>query len=149
MNVYIRSSSKDRAKFLEISINFFKKYLNLDKSKYNLYVFSKQGLRKNDGNLGQVCKYENNLIMLLDNQLSYPKLLQTISHEMVHIKQYAKGQIKTKHTKFGNFSHFWLGKKVNRMYHKRPWEIEAYSRELELIEAFMKYFSKNKSKLLT
>lgn len=53
----------------------------------------------------------------------------TLAHEMVHIKQMAKGQLKTvgKHQ-------YWVGKKYTSKtkYLYTPWEVEAFSRQ-ELI----------------
>ena len=54
----------------------------------------------------------------------------TLAHEMVHVKQMAKGILKS--TKNG--THIWAGKKYskNTAYLSMPWEIEAFSRQ-ELI----------------
>jgi hypothetical protein len=54
----------------------------------------------------------------------------TLAHEMVHVKQMAKGILKS--TKNG--AHLWAGKRYhkNTEYLDRPWEIEAFSKQ-ELI----------------
>jgi len=54
----------------------------------------------------------------------------TLAHEMVHVKQMAKGILKS--TKQG--AHLWAGKKYSKKteYLNRPWEIEAFSKQ-ELI----------------
>lgn len=59
----------------------------------------------------------------------------TLAHEMVHVKQMAKGILKS--TKSG--AHIWAGKKYSKRtkYLDRPWEIEAFSKqELILRRAF-------------
>lgn len=54
----------------------------------------------------------------------------TLAHELVHVKQMAKGTLKS--TKNG--AHMWAGKKYSKKteYLSMPWEIEAFSRQ-ELI----------------
>jgi hypothetical protein len=54
----------------------------------------------------------------------------TLAHEMVHVKQLAKGQLK--HRKTG--SYIWSGKRFSKKteYLSMPWEIEAFSKQ-ELI----------------
>ena len=59
----------------------------------------------------------------------------TLAHEMVHVKQLAKGTLKYRKT--GSF--VWAGKRYKKTteYLSRPWEIEAFSRqELLLRRAF-------------
>ena len=59
------------------------------------------------------------------------RLLETVCHEMVHVKQYARGElyestIQNKHRWQGK----WLAKDPE--YWDRPWEIEAHGRECGL-----------------
>ena len=63
----------------------------------------------------------------VDRNLSLRKLLTTVAHEMVHVKQYARKELKADYN--------WLGKtyaptKVS--YWDQPWEIEAHGREIGL-----------------
>ena len=53
----------------------------------------------------------------------------TLAHEMVHVKQMAKGTLKPK-----NGINFWRGKRYakNTKYLNMPWEVEAFSKQ-ELI----------------
>jgi hypothetical protein len=50
----------------------------------------------------------------------------TLAHEMVHVKQFAKGQFVTKGDK-----QFWMGKRVTKRvkYLDQPWEVEAFSKQ--------------------
>ncbi len=67
-------------------------------------------------------------------------ILQTLAHEMVHLKQYAKNELKAslaiKQVSDGlSFGTTWMGevyefKKSQHGYWDAPWEIEAYGREL-------------------
>lgn len=59
----------------------------------------------------------------------------TLTHEMVHVKQLARGTLKYRST--GSF--IWAGKRYGKKteYLSRPWEIEAFSKqELILRRAF-------------
>jgi hypothetical protein len=51
----------------------------------------------------------------------------TLAHELVHVKQMAKGVLKG--TKAG--AHLWSGKRYSKTtpYLDRPWEVEAFSRQ--------------------
>jgi hypothetical protein len=64
----------------------------------------------------------------VDRTLSYRKMLETVAHEMVHVKQYARRELHpSKHT--------WSGKTYNpakTSYWDLPWEIEAHGRETGL-----------------
>mgnify|MGYP001210788531 FL=1 len=68
------------------------------------------------------------------------KLLLTIAHEMVHVKQYARGEL-YQGTRIAK--HRWQGKWIsnNLDYWDQPWEIEAAGREIGL---FVQWAEKNK-----
>ena len=54
-------------------------------------------------------------------------ILETLAHEMVHVKQTVRGQLSSR-----GVSLFWRGKKVlcsKINYYDRPWEIEAWSKQ--------------------
>ena len=64
----------------------------------------------------------------IDRKLTLRKMLETVAHEMVHVKQYARRELHpSKHT--------WCGKTYNPekvSYWDLPWEIEAHGREAGL-----------------
>lgn len=76
----------------------------------------------------------------IDSKLNKKETLLALAHEMVHLKQYAKGEMKdifrpAKMTK-------WLGEKYltdEIDYWEQPWEIEAYGREKGLYFKFLAY----------
>jgi hypothetical protein len=139
------SQSPERKKLIEFAANYFAKKLNLQNSNYFLHILTKQGLRKNDGQLGLTAKISHKeLCVALDNKLSTAKLLTTLAHEMVHVKQFARGQVKTEFTKRGHVRTFWMGRPVKAEYLDRPWEIEAYDRELELTDQFLSYVARKR-----
>lgn len=55
--------------------------------------------------------------------LSTAEMMKTLAHEMVHAKQYLRGEL-------DGYSGSWKGRKPrNYKYRNQPWEIEAYGRE--------------------
>jgi hypothetical protein len=74
----------------------------------------------------------------LEKRLNKKELLLALAHEMVHVKQYAKGEMKDMRRP----AHIvkWLGEKyeINEIdYWEQPWEIEAYGREKGLYFKFL------------
>ena len=77
----------------------------------------------------------------LHSKIPLRMLLETVAHEMVHVKQYARGELyeSERQTK-----HRWQGKWLNEEkidYWDRPWEIEAMGRESGL---FIQWAQKHK-----
>ena len=71
------------------------------------------------------------------------KVLTTLAHELVHVKQYATGEMRDR----DNAIVEWMGEKYNQdelEYWEHPWEIDAYGREVGLYIRFMRnYGEKN------
>ena len=104
---------------------------------YNLDIFVH--LCKPTGALGYCLELENNRTFELeiDRTLSLRQLLETVAHEMVHVKQYARRELHPS-------KEAWLGKTINPKkvsYWDLPWEIEAHGREVGL---FVRYCEENK-----
>lgn len=81
----------------------------------------------------------------INNRISKRKQLITLAHEMVHVKQYVKGELKYLSRKDEDR---WLGSIVRRdlHYYDRPWEIEAFGRELGLVQRYILHKNENKIK---
>lgn len=102
--------------------------LNLNKSAGKLFILQDESPdalgRAIDTGFGEY-------IIFLSPKMNLPTLLQTLAHEMVHIKQYAKGHLKIK-----NLGVKWCGKMYkysdNHAYSARPWELEAMRKEVVL-----------------
>lgn len=75
----------------------------------------------------------------LNAKMGKRRLLIALAHEMVHIKQFAKGEMKdyVSEKKYRQFVK-WRNEDFSSdmMYWERPWEIEAYGRELGLYEMY-------------
>lgn len=69
--------------------------------------------------------------LTIHRKLPLRKLLETIAHEMVHVKQYARGEL---YQGSRVNKHRWQGSWLNTDpdYWDQPWEIEAHGREVGL-----------------
>lgn len=109
---------------------FYVKELKLTNSKYSLYVQMVPNLTKECGYKGAVIKIDDStLSMAVDSRLNITELVITVAHEMVHVKQYAKGQLKTYIKRNGKTGFKWCGKAYDAAYYDQPWELEAFGRE--------------------
>ena len=80
-------------------------------------------------------KIDSLIGLAFDTALSREHLIASIAHEMVHVKQLARGTLS--HTiKRGKEIMFWRGKKIDLPYLERPWEIEAYGKQEILARRF-------------
>jgi len=93
--------------------------------------------------LGSACWVDDNtnpreFEININPKLSRKSYLQTLAHEMTHVKQYAKGELKTL---FNKREMRWKGHYIgeNDMhYFDQPWEVEAFGRELGLYLRYQK-----------
>ncbi len=132
------NTNPNKVMMLQKSAKFYAKYLNIQKFKYTLYICSAPKMRENDGNNGVCAKTgEKEISIAVDSQLDFPQMLITLAHEMVHAKQYVRGQYRSVLSRNGRMKKIWLGKQYSVAYMKRPWEIEAFSRESELAVALV------------
>jgi len=130
MEIEVITRSKGKRELIHTVASLFAQTLNLKSSKYKLTIGTVSGIAKADETNGAVCQIgPKDLMMFIDSRLPLHQLLITLAHEMVHVKQYAKGQLKLKTTRRGNTFFTWLGKKYKGEYYDLPWEIEAFSRE--------------------
>lgn len=74
----------------------------------------------------------------LRKKKSLKNLLLTLAHEIVHVKQFAKGELNCDNTK-------WKGEKIDTekvSYFDLPWEVEASSYEYILYSLYQEYRKK-------
>lgn len=106
--------------------HLFAHQLNLEFSKKTLIIAPKRNLLKEYGAYGVSGAIGEEIRVAVDCALPKNKLLYTIAHEMVHVKQLARGALRQDED--GQF--YWRGKlfSINNIpYVDRPWEREAYS----------------------
>ena len=83
-------------------------------------------------------------IMRVDSSQPIQAMLETVAHEMVHVKQFAKGELKDLSREVNLWK--WHGSivKCNVVnYYDLPWEIEAHGRERGL---FIRWFEQSRWK---
>tara|TARA_R100001591_G_scaffold83826_1_gene90261 strand:+ start:276 stop:689 length:414 start_codon:yes stop_codon:yes gene_type:complete len=70
----------------------------------------------------------------IDKKLKENDFISTVAHEMVHVWQYATGQLSQKGCK-----EFWRGRDYTKTsYSKQPWERQAMRMEKQLLKEFKK-----------
>jgi hypothetical protein len=85
-------------------------------------------------------RYPREFEVVLFQSKQRSKTLETLAHEMVHVKQFARGELRS----IGTFDYKWMGQKFNiwdPSYGEAnlPWEIEAYGLEKELKEEYLEH----------
>ena len=140
MDISFNIRNKSTKLFIGSVVKFFEQELKLKNSQYKLDVLTKRGMADVDGCRGSVTyvgpKY---LIMVLDSKLDIERLVLTIAHEMIHVKQYARGQIKHK---INSKTYYWMGKKIRKNYFEQPWELEAFGKERILANKIFQIINK-------
>ena len=129
MEFVVEARNKRTKKFIEVILPSMISQLRLKNSRKVLVVrVSNKDII--DDNEGQTCYIPvADGIMVVIKPQSFERMGVTLAHEMVHVKQMAKGMLKTV-----NGVNYWKGKCYNRRtkYLNRPWEVEAFSKQ-ELI----------------
>ena len=126
---------------------FYAKYLNIMEFNYKVYVCFAPNMLKKDRNNGVCAKTgDREITIAIDSKLDLTQMLFTLAHEMVHVKQYVRGHYKVTPSRNGKLKKFWLGKTYSVQYHKRPWELEAFGREGELVDALLLQIINKKSR---
>jgi hypothetical protein len=80
----------------------------------------------------------------VNSKVGYRSMLLTLAHEMVHVKQYATGELRD--SLRGPTLNRWMNKPYDSNvtdYWDQPWEIEAYGREYGLYLRFRERRKKN------
>ena len=139
------NTKKERISYIRKATKFFAKHLNIDNYTYKLYVCVAPHLIRDDGNNGFATRTgPRELTVVLDSSLNFVEILFTLAHEMVHAKQFVRGQYQCVRAKNGRYMKYWMGKKYNVEYVNQPWEQEAYRRQGDLVEAFVMSMAKKK-----
>jgi hypothetical protein len=132
------NTSTEKVLLLQKTVKFYAKYLNIISFKYKVYICMAPKLRQRDGNNGVCAKTgDKEISIAVDSALALPQMLMTLAHEMVHAKQYVRGQYRGELSRNGKAKRIWLGKQYTVAYLKRPWEREAFRREGELACALL------------
>ena len=134
MEIKVEGSRRNR-KFVEALLPSMITQLNLDNCRKGLLIRIYNECEDNQGITLDLTDLTGCYLVVIKPDRNLKEMGLTLAHELVHVKQMAKGTLKT--TKNGN--HLWAGKKYSKKmaYLNMPWEVEAFSRqELILRRAF-------------
>ena len=146
IEILSRSKNKGLVELLDKSAWFFAEKLKVTKCNYKVFICTKRGLKK-EGHMGLCAKTgDREITVAVDGALPLPNILYTLAHEMVHVKQYCRGQYRSEVARNGRFRRYWLGKQVIAKYEDRPWELEAFKREGILVSQLLEHVVAQKRK---
>lgn len=126
--------SKRNKKFIEAILPSVIRQLKLENSTRVLLIRVADECGDNQGATMDLGK-NLGIVVIVKPRKNLKDVGLTLAHEMVHVKQLAKGTLKTPN----KGSYIWAGKRYSKKteYLSMPWEIEAFSRqELILRRAF-------------
>ena len=126
MTIRITGGTKNQQKYAQSMVKFCIKTLMPRMKTLDITV----KLKNTNGAMGYCLELDDNRTFEIeaDKKLRLRKLLETIAHEMVHVKQYARRELHP-------VTDTWCGKTYNPKkisYWDLPWEIEAHGREVGL-----------------
>ena len=127
MKYHIKSRSKRTRAFIDAVLPSIIDQLGLTNSRKELFInmTRMEALEGNDGMASYLRRFDC-IVVLLRPTYNMEKLGITLAHEMVHVKQLAKGKLKNVKV----FSYRNGKKYINRTkYLDQPWEIEAFSKQ--------------------
>ena len=113
-------------------------------------VIFKDGLYEKEDIIGKVTCYAwvlpRKFKILLEPKGTRNSILDTLAHELVHLKQYASGELKDycyrETTKYRGKYFPFPENDDDKAYWKSPWEKEAHGKEIRLRKSFLKYIDK-------
>lgn len=144
MSLTIIGGTREQRKLLEQAVETFTRKLMPDAVDLDLNIELIRNLYKKEGVKGDMVvedddeEVPNEFEIRLDSAMHHQALIRALAHEMVHIKQYVYGEMRDA----GPKRVIWNGKKHvfdGYTYWDSPWEIEAYGREIALLEHFVRY----------
>lgn len=83
----------------------------------------------------QDCDYRpRSFLIELHNKMNREFYIQTLLHELVHVRQHVRGELKDRGSK-----RLWKGVDHSATdYDDQPWEVEAYDLEVKLCKEYLK-----------
>ena len=124
MDFLVESRSSKKKKFIEAILPSMVTQLGLSSSRKSLLV----RLEKDCQGMGYTVPVDivDSYVVIIQPKMSLKDIGLTLAHEMVHVRQLAKGILKMQ-----NGVNFWQGKKYSKRtkYLDQPWEKDAFSRQ--------------------
>jgi len=134
--LYVKGSTKNKRKLAELAVTFAKSILFPRHRNVVVEVELIPDLNGKEGIWGDCIDDDDRwYIVRVDSKLSAKDFVETILHEMVHVKQYVRKELVQHSIKH----QLWKGGQIpsETKYEERPWEIEAFSLEKDLSESFI------------
>lgn len=139
-----RTNKRLAASFIDAA-NFYAEKLGLSdiSDKIELTIFYRKFGDRGECACSVYPKAPRSFEIIIDSQTKHINPLQTLAHEMVHLKQYARSELECT-TKTSKWNGKIWEKKENEWddYYDSPWEIEAFGREEGL---FLRYMVEKKN----
>lgn len=124
MDYLVEARSKQKKQFIEAILPSMVKQLGLDASKKCLII----RLEKDCEGMGYTVPVDvlDSYVVVIKPTMSIKAIGVTLAHEMVHVRQMAKGILKIK-----NGVNYWCGKRYTKRtkYLDQPWEQDAFARQ--------------------
>lgn len=135
MNVILTGKDSIKRRMVECQVHWTIQQLKLSGSRCNLEIIPQKNLRRDTGGNALTGRVANTIGLVFDTGLSVSQLMVSIAHEMIHVKQLARGTL-IYEMRDGEEIAIWRGKKLDLPYFDRPWEIEAYGKQEILARRF-------------
>jgi len=104
------------------------------KKKYDITITLYKNLLAEEEAYGECwCENKNSFCLRIEKEMEMETIIKTLAHEFVHLKQFAKGELK-----FLNKHNMWNGRVFchSSNYNNTPWEKEATEFENLLFESW-------------
>jgi len=125
MEYFIETKSKRTKILFEAIVPRMIKELKLERSRKTLFIkVCRDGLEGQEGSTAPLDVFDAYVVLIKPKNLK--DMGVTLAHEMIHVKQLAKGTLKCVEGVT-----YWNGKRYrkNHKYLNQPWEIEAFSKQ--------------------
>lgn len=124
MDYRIEARSQKKKKFIEAILPSIVGQLGLDNSRKSVVIKLEQDCE----GMGFTVPIDilDSYIVVIKSSMSIKDIGLTLAHEMVHVRQFAKGILRSK-----NGVSYWKGKRFAKKtnYLDRPWEQDAFAKQ--------------------
>ena len=124
MDYLVEAHSKQKKQFIEAILPSMVKQLGLTNTRKSLLI----RLEKDCEGMGYTVPVDilDSYVVIIKPSMSIKSIGVTLAHEMVHVRQMAKGILKIK-----NGVNYWCGKRYTKRtkYLDQPWEQDAFARQ--------------------
>jgi hypothetical protein len=124
MDFKVEANSTKKKKFIEAILPSMFEQLGLTNSRKSLFI----KLEQDCAGMGYTVPFDmlDSYIVVIKPSMSIKDIGLTLAHEMVHVRQFAKGILKVK-----NGVNYWKGKRFTKRtkYLDQPWEQDAFARQ--------------------